>query len=64
MYNRGEISKLEKTEMRLKSATIGRTHGLPKTHKQFDSIPKSTPLNLILRHIMVSESSYLNCLIL
>ena len=29
--------------MRPKSATIGRAHRLPKTHKQFDSISKFRP---------------------
>ena len=44
MYNRGKMSKQEKEEMRPKSATIGRAHDLPKTHKQFDSIPKFRPI--------------------
>ena len=44
MYNRGEIAKQEKKEMRPKSATTGRALGLPVTHKQFDSIPKFRPI--------------------
>ena len=42
--NRGEIAKQEKKEMRPKSATTGRALGLPETHKQFDSIPKFSPI--------------------
>ena len=33
LYNRSEITELEKKEMRLKFAQIAGAHGLPKIHK-------------------------------
>ena len=39
MYNRSEITKLERKEMRLKFAQIARTHGLDKIHKSYDMSP-------------------------
>ena len=40
LFKRGEIDKSDKKAMRLKSAQIGWAHGLPKTHKHYESLPK------------------------
>ena len=39
LLNRGEISNDEKKSVRPKFAQIGRSHGLPKTHKKFEDLP-------------------------
>ena len=44
LLDRGEINLDEWKTMRLKSARVGRAHGLPKTHKEFDRIPKFRPI--------------------
>ena len=44
MYNRGEITELEKKEMRPKFVQIARAHGLPKTHKSYDTLPSFQPI--------------------
>ena len=42
--NRGEISEWDHEHLRLTFAHFGRAHGLPKTHKTFQSIPKFRPI--------------------
>ena len=44
LLNRGEITKAEKKEMRMKGANRARARGLPKTHKTFDTIPPFRPI--------------------
>ena len=44
LYKRGEITEDEKKLMRPKSGQIGRAHGLPKIHKQFNNIPSFRPI--------------------
>ena len=44
MYNRGEITELEKKEMRPKFAQIARAHRLPKIHKSYDTLPSFRPI--------------------
>ena len=44
LFNKGEISEQEKKDMRPMAAQLGRAHGLPKTHKEFDTIPKFRPI--------------------
>ena len=44
MYNRGEITELEKQKMHPKFAQIARTHGLPKIHKSYDTRPSFRPI--------------------
>ena len=40
LFNKGEISEQEKKDMRPMAVQLGRAHGLPKMHKEFDTIPK------------------------
>ena len=44
LFNRGEISNDEKKSIRPKFAQIGRSHGLPKTHKKFEDLPPFRPM--------------------
>ncbi|XP_066930298.1 uncharacterized protein [Clytia hemisphaerica] len=44
LLSRGEIDEEEKSAMRPKSARLGRAHGLPKTHKNFECLPKFRPI--------------------
>ena len=44
LYKRGEITEDEKKLMRPKFGQIGRAHGLPKIHKQFNNIPSFRPI--------------------
>ncbi|XP_066913068.1 uncharacterized protein [Clytia hemisphaerica] len=44
LLSRGEIDEEEKSAMRPKSARLGRAHGLPKTHKNFERLPKFRPI--------------------
>ena len=44
LSNRGEISESEMKAMRPKFAHFARVHGLPKTHKQYDHLPKFRPI--------------------
>ena len=44
LLNRGEISECEHKNLRPTFAHFGRAHGLPKTHKTFQSIPKFRPI--------------------
>ena len=44
LSNRGEITESEVKAMQSKFAHIARTHGLPKTHKQYDHLPKFRPI--------------------
>ena len=44
LRNRNEISESEFNFMRPKAASLGRAHGLPKTHKQFSDIPAFRPI--------------------
>ena len=44
LCKRGEITEDEKKLMRPKFGQIGRAHGLPKIHKQFDCIPTFRPI--------------------
>ena len=44
LFNKGEISEQGKKDMRPMAAQLGRAHGLPKTHKEFDTIPKFRPI--------------------
>ena len=39
LFNRGKISNNEKKSMRPKFVQIGKAHGLPKTHKNFEVLP-------------------------
>ena len=39
LYNRGEITELEKKEMCPEFVQIPRAHGLPKIHKSYDMLP-------------------------
>ena len=41
---RNEISESEFNFMRPKAASLGRVHGLPKTHKQYSDIPAFRPI--------------------
>ena len=40
LCKRSEITEFEKKAMRHKFTQIGRAHGLPKTHKLFEHLPK------------------------
>ena len=40
LFKRSGINKSDKKAMPLKSAQIGWAHGLPKTHKHYESLPK------------------------
>ena len=42
--NRGEISESDHKHIRPTFAHFGRAHGLPKTHKTFQYIPKFRPI--------------------
>ena len=44
LFNKEEISEEEKKSMRPMAAQLGRAHGLPKTHKEFDILPKFRPI--------------------
>ena len=44
LYNRGEITELEKKEMCRKFAQIARAHCLPKSHKSYGTIPSFRPI--------------------
>ena len=44
LYKRGEITESEKKAMRPKFAQIAQAHGLPKTHKLFEHLPKFRPI--------------------
>ena len=44
LSNRGEITESEMKAMRSKFAHIARAHDLPKTHKQYDHLPKFRPI--------------------
>ena len=44
LCNRGEITELEKKEMRPKFAQIARIHGLPKIHKSYYMLPSFRPV--------------------
>ena len=44
LCRRGEITESEKKAMRPKFAQIARAHGLPKTHKPFEHLPKFRPV--------------------
>ena len=44
LLNRGEISECDHKHLRPTFAHFGRAHGLPKTHKTFQSIPKFRPI--------------------
>ena len=44
LFCKGEISEEEKKGMRPMAAQLGRAHGLPKIHKEFDTIPEFRPI--------------------
>ena len=44
LFNKGEISEQEKKGMRPMATQLGRAHGLPKTHKEFNTVPKFRPV--------------------
>ena len=44
LCKRGEITESEKKGMRPKFAQIAQAHGLPKTHKLFEHLPKFRPI--------------------
>ena len=44
LRNRGEVTELEKKEMRPKFAQIARVHGLPKIHRSYDTLPSFRPI--------------------
>ena len=44
LFKRGEINESDKKAMRPKSAQIARAHGLPKTHKHYERLPKLRPI--------------------
>ena len=44
LCKRGEITESEKKAMRPKFAQIAQAHGLPKTHKLFEHLPKFRPI--------------------
>ena len=44
MLKRGEITESDKKAMRPKSVKISRAHGLPKTHKHYECLPKLKPI--------------------
>ena len=44
LFSKGEISEEEKKGMRPMAAQLGRAHGLPKIHKEFDTIPEFRPI--------------------
>ena len=62
VFNKGEISEQEKKDMRPMASQLGRAHGLPKTHKEFDTIPKFCPVSsILLEHpIMMLVNIWLN----
>ena len=44
LNKRGEITDTELESLRPITAHFGRAHGLPKTHKKFDTLPKFRPI--------------------
>ena len=44
LCKRGEITESEKKAVRPKFAQIAQAHGLPKTHKLFEHLPKFRPI--------------------
>ena len=44
LNKRGEITDTELESLRHITAHFGRAHGLPKTHKEFDTLPKFRPI--------------------
>ena len=44
MFKRGEINESDKKAMRPKSAQIAGVHGLPKTYKHYERLPKFRPI--------------------
>ena len=44
LFKRGELNESDKKAMRPKSAQIARAHGLPKTHKHYECLPKFRPI--------------------
>ena len=44
LCQRGEITESEKKAMRPKFAQIAQAHGLPKTHKPYERLPKFRPI--------------------
>ena len=42
--NRGEINETEYKQLRPKHANAARAYGLPKTHKEFEQLPKFRPI--------------------
>ena len=44
LCKRGEITEFEKKAMRSKFAQIAGAHGLPKTQKPFEHLPKFRPI--------------------
>ena len=59
LFNKEEISEQEKKDMRPMAVQLGRAHGLPKTHKDMNTIPKfrliintnGTPCNDVGRYL-------------
>ena len=44
LFCKGETSEEEKKGMRPMAAQLGRAHGLPKIHKEYDTIPEFRPI--------------------
>ena len=44
LFCKGEIFEEEKKGMRPMAAQLGRAHGLPKIHKEYDTIPEFHPI--------------------
>ena len=44
MFKRNEISEEEKKQLQPMAAQLGRTHGLPKTHKVYGNLPSFRPI--------------------
>ena len=44
LFCKGEISEEEKKGIRPMAAQLGRAHGLPKIHKEYDTIPEFRPI--------------------
>ena len=57
LCNRGEISKAEFDQMRLKNVKPARAHGLSKIHKTFTNITKFRPIidTTVSNHYLVGK---------
>ena len=63
MFNRGEITSTEKKSMRPKGAIRARARGMPKTHKNFTSLPSFRPVIDTMNTPYYGIGHYLNNLL-